>query len=117
MTRPGWFHALHLLAALLTVLAGVAYPLRNVPGLALAPALTAHAHHGAGHGERPQTPQPSHDAHCLFCVTGAFSSVPDAAPTLTGRGEPSAHPPVPMPHAGHPAPAHADARAPPPTPG
>ncbi|WP_034358142.1 hypothetical protein [Deinococcus phoenicis] len=100
-----------LLAALLTILAGFAYPLRTLP-VGVFP--QSHAHHHAPHG-KPATPtEGGHGPHCLFCLTGAFSADPTPGPSLpvrVGRLPPA---PAPVPRAAHVFALHPDARAPPP---
>ncbi|GAA5512172.1 hypothetical protein Dcar01_00886 [Deinococcus carri] len=79
--------SLRRLAALLTVLAAFAYPLRLPVGAMLgeagcAPAMPVHQHGTAPH------PLPDHAAdhraHCLFCLTGAFATAPAPEGSLAG---------------------------------
>lgn len=105
---------MRLLAALLALVAGLAYPLRNLPG-GLPMGMQAHQTDTCG-GMTPEpgsSPGMAHDAHCLFCLTGAFSDVPQAPPPVFAGTERLAHTPPPAPRAAHGFAAHADARAPP----
>lgn len=105
---------MRLLAALLTLVAGLAYPLRSLPDLS---PMGVQAHHEDSCGS--MTPGPgsppgmTHDAHCLFCLTGAFSDVPQASLPVPPGVERLAHTLPPAPRAAHAFAAHADARAPP----
>lgn len=109
-----WTRRVRLLAALLALVAGLAYPLRTLPD---APPMGAQAHHtGSCGGRTPgpgSSPGAAHDAHCLFCLTGAFSTAPDPALPIPHPAGRPAHGPSPAPRAAHAFVAHADARAPP----
>lgn len=128
MQRGRWHKGKRWLAALLTLLAAFAFPVRGplmAPQTALpserqaAPATgsmhlehagaAAHADHSTAPDHHPQ----NHQAHCLFCLTGAFALQADTAAPLPA---PVVHtaPATPLAvQSRAPALRHADARAPP----
>lgn len=123
--RRRWDTGKRWLAAVLTVLAAFAFPVRGplmarapevvAPELHAAPTLSStHMQHAAQpHPSTPPDHPQNHQGHCLFCLTGAFALEADTATP----------PPVPVVHLTPVAPfavharaatlRHADARAPP----
>ena len=71
---------MRLVAALLTVLAAFAFPLRAPPPVAHMSGMEGH-HPAPGPSHRDQH-SGEHAAHCLFCLTGAFALAAEPPPAL-----------------------------------
>nr|WP_274704943.1 hypothetical protein [Deinococcus geothermalis] len=108
-----WTRRVRLLAALLALIAGLVYPVRNLPDVWLLGGPPHSADHCGGPPEHGSFPSAAHDTHCLFCLTGAFADGPPAPLRVAPGADPRAVIRPAAPQVPHPPVAHADARAPP----
>ncbi|MEF2277597.1 DUF2946 family protein [Deinococcus sp. YIM 134068] len=117
MTWPRPLLPMRPLLALLVLIAAFTYSLRLGPGMGAGETHrpTGAAHHEHRHGEAAQDipTLPSHAAHCLFCLTGAFALMPGPDPTLPPTGPAPRVDRAPTPRAAHGLPSPPQARAPP----